>query len=411
MPADNLEDGPPPLSLRDSEGSEVEPIRPIDDAANLPSRTAARPRAIKQWPVTVIAWLMIGGVLYIGKAAFAPIMFAILLAMLLSPLVDFLERHRTPRGLASMVVVGALIGIMTLIIDAAWSPTLRWVDDAPAVLQKVEQKIRPLQKIVARVQSVTTRASTLTNVATNGKPQTAPTPTDAGVNALDASRTILIDLATVSILTVFLLVAGGRTLRSIEQALMGYTQRYQCMMIVNAVRSELSRYYLTLTLINVGLGLATTGMVALWDLPNPWLWGTMAGLLNFFPYVGPTITLSILSVVSLVSYEGYGTAIGVAGSFLFIATIEGQIVQPLLVGFRLNLNPIILFLAIWFAGWFWGVAGIILATPVLITLKEIANQQIEPSVLKAVLSGKNKPLFSSRIPATSGTPREKQFPL
>jgi predicted PurR-regulated permease PerM len=333
-----------------------------------------------------LAWIAVGVVLYLGKPAFAPILFAVLLAMLLSPLVDLLELQRVPRMLASILSVGALLAIIVVAIDTAWSPTLEWIDDAPAILQKVEQKVRPLRRIIARVESVSTRASSLTTTATNQNAAGSA----AGATRMDAlstTRAILIDTAAVAILTVFFLAIGARTLRRIEAAFVNRGYRYQYMRVVEAVRHELSRYFATLTLINIGLGLTITGVVALWGLPSPWLWGMGVALLNFVPYIGPTISLFVLIVVSLVTFDGYSTAIGVAGSFLLITTIEGQFVQPLLIGYRLNLNPIMLFAGIWLGGWFWGISGVVLATPVLIALKEIANRQSGLSVMKALVSG------------------------
>jgi len=108
-------------------------------------------------------------------------------------------------------------------------------------------------------------------------------------------------------------------------------------------------------------------------MPNPFLWGAMAGVFNFIPYVGATATLIVLTLVAIVSFDGLGSVIVVAGSYLGIATIEGQFVQPLLVGRRLRLNPMLVFLALWFGGLFWGVAGIILATPTLVALKVVAE--------------------------------------
>jgi predicted PurR-regulated permease PerM len=108
-------------------------------------------------------------------------------------------------------------------------------------------------------------------------------------------------------------------------------------------------------------------------MPNPWLWGTMAAVLNFIPYLGSTTTLIVLTVVAIVSFDGLGHAVAVAGSYLALATVEGQFVQPLLVGRRLQLNPMLVFLALWFGGLFWGIAGIILATPTLVALKVVAE--------------------------------------
>ncbi|MGC3981756.1 MAG: AI-2E family transporter [Steroidobacteraceae bacterium] len=337
--------------------------------------------------VRVLAWIAAGCVLYVGKPALAPLLFAVLLALLLSPVVDALERHHVPRMFASILSVGILIGSLAIVVDTAWSPTLKWIEDAPAVLQKIEQKVRPIQRIIARINSVTTRASSLTSTQSGNAPPPAAAGDTLRVDALSLSRTILIDTMTVSILTIFLLAMGASTLRAIEGVFIKHGYHYQSMRILEAVRSELSRYFATLALINIGLGVVVTGVMALWGLPSPGLWGVMAAILNFMPYIGPTITLFVLTVVSLVTFSGYGPAIGVAGSFLAITTIEGQLVQPLLVGYRLNLNPIMLFVSIWLGGWFWGIAGIVLATPVLITLKEIANRQTAPSVLKAILNG------------------------
>jgi predicted PurR-regulated permease PerM len=122
----------------------------------------------------------------------------------------------------------------------------------------------------------------------------------------------------------------------------------------------------------VGLGLATALAMQLCGMPNPLLWGTVAAILNFIPYAGPTTTLLVLTAVAIISFDEPGRIIAVAASFLGLATIEGQFIQPLLVGRRLELNPMLVFLALWFGGLFWGIPGIILATPALVALKVVA---------------------------------------
>lgn len=352
---------------------------------------------IPGWSIRLIAWAVIGVVLYIGKPAFAPMLLAMLLALLLSPVVDFFERYRVPRMAASLGVVLVLIALLVVIVDAAWGPTQRWVENAPEVLQTIEKKVRPVQLIVKRIESITTRATTIATgpVSTTGADK-AVTP--AEINPLSTGRVILIDTVTISILTLFLLMGGNSTLRAVERASQQGGGSYKSMKIIESVRAELSRYYLMLTAINICLGVAVACAMALWGLPSPWLWGIMAGVLNFIPYVGPSISLAVLSIVSLVTFDGYGTAIGVASTFLCFTTIEGQLIQPLLIGFRLNLNPIVLFVSIWLAGWFWGVAGVFLITPSLVILKEIASMQDGDSLLKALLiSHYQVPLTRYRI--------------
>jgi predicted PurR-regulated permease PerM len=156
--------------------------------------------------------------------------------------------------------------------------------------------------------------------------------------------------------------------------------------VIEKVRSEVGRFYFTTALINVGLGVATAFAMMLCGMPNPLLWGTMAGVFNFIPYAGATMTLIVLTIVAFVSFDGLGHVLAVAGSWLVLATIEGQFVQPLLVGRRLKLNPVLVFLALWFGGLFWGVAGIILATPTLVALKVVAEHASDGRSLLKFLS-------------------------
>jgi predicted PurR-regulated permease PerM len=120
--------------------------------------------------------------------------------------------------------------------------------------------------------------------------------------------------------------------------------------VIQAVRGELGRYYSTIALINIGLGASTAAVMWAAGMPNPVLCGAVAGVLNFIPYVGSAATFFILTIVAFVSFDGVGRVFAVAGSYLALATIEGQLVQPVLVGQRLELNPIIVFLALWFGG-------------------------------------------------------------
>jgi predicted PurR-regulated permease PerM len=106
-------------------------------------------------------------------------------------------------------------------------------------------------------------------------------------------------------------------------------------------------------------------------MPNALLWGVIAFVLNFIPYAGPATTLVLLTVVALVSFDGLGKAFAVAGSFLVLTGIEGQLLQPVLVGRRLDLSPLVVLLSLWFGGWLWGIAGVALAVPLLVSVKSL----------------------------------------
>jgi predicted PurR-regulated permease PerM len=141
--------------------------------------------------------------------------------------------------------------------------------------------------------------------------------------------------------------------------------------VAEQVRRQMARYLVTIAMINVGLGIATAAVAWAFDLPTPVLWGVMAGLFNFIPYAGSATTLAVLTIVAILTHDSLGPAVGVAASFLGLATLEGQVVQPLALGRRLALSPLIVFLGLWLWGWLWGVAGMFLATPILIAVKAV----------------------------------------
>jgi len=117
--------------------------------------------------------------------------------------------------------------------------------------------------------------------------------------------------------------------------------------------------------------------------------------LNFIPYVGSTLTLLLLTLVALVTFDHMGQVVAVTASYLAVATLEGQVVQPLVLGRRLKLSPIIVFLALWFGGWFWGIAGIVIAVPALISLKVVAQHSARGRALTELLGPEDSTRRSS----------------
>lgn len=186
---------------------------------------------------------------------------------------------------------------------------------------------------------------------------------------LQATRTAFVGLITVLIVTLFLVSGGPPMLAHMTAAFEGNVQQHHVIDVIEKLRAEVGRFYRTTAAINLGVALATWGAMAICGMPSPLLWGTVAGLLNFIPYAGPATTLLLLTAVAIVSFDGYAPVLAVVLSYVVIAGIEGQIVQPLLVGRRLSLNPLLVFLALWFGGMFWGIAGIVLATPALVAVK------------------------------------------
>ena len=202
-----------------------------------------------------------------------------------------------------------------------------------------------------------------------------------------AATGLLMDAAWKSVSGV---TGGPPMLARMTAAFVGEANSRRTLKVIEQVRAEVGRFYLTTALINVGLGCATAAAMALCGMPNPVLWGILAACLNFIPYAGSATTLLLVSAVAIVSFDGLGHVLAVAGSYLALATLEGQVVQPLAVGRRLALNPMVVFLALWFGGLFWGVAGILLATPALVTVKVFAAHSRHAKQMLAFLSPSHK---------------------
>jgi predicted PurR-regulated permease PerM len=327
--------------------------------------------------LTGLLFLAVGAVLYFGRVAFIPIAMAALFALVLSSAVEALHRLGLPRALGAILLVAILLGGVGVAANALTGPAQHWLSSAPKVLQSLERRLRPAEGVMHRLQAVTTQAGALTKVPASGPQPSAPAaanePAMSEADMVTATGATITSFVACMILTIFLLSGGPPMLARMAASLAANLPASHALRVIEALRKELGRYYGTIALINLGLGVATGFAMLGLGVPNPFLWGAVAALLNFIPYVGSATTLAVLTIVALVTFDATSKILAVAGTFLALATIEGQVVQPLLVGRRLELNPILVFLAVWFGGWFWGVAGIVIAIPTLVAVKVAAS--------------------------------------
>jgi predicted PurR-regulated permease PerM len=375
----------------------------------------------------VLAGIAVLGLLYVGHAAFIPVALAGLLALILAGPVEALHRIGLPRSVCAFVVVLLLAALAGVSINLLWTPAQNWWAAAPQTLRAIERKARPISQFMSRVEVLTNRADQLADpgntpaaghapeqsVAVPGNEAPAqPARSPIAIIIFDQTRTVVISSLTVLMVMLFLLSGGPPMLARMSSALASDLKSTHTLRVITAVRTELSRYYGGLAMINMGLGAATAGAMALLNMPNPLLWGAVAGVLNFIPYVGSATMLLLLLIVAFVTFSGLGHVALVGASYLALATIEGQIVQPLVIGRRLDLNPVIVFLALWFGGWFWGVAGIVMAVPALVSLKVVAAHSRRGQPLTEFLGPNGLPLVPIDMadPADPVEPPRKPAP-
>jgi len=314
-------------------------------------------------------------VLYLAQDIFIPVAMAVFLAMLLTPAVDRLQRWGLRRGLAVMVVMFVVLASVVSALNAAWSPATEWLARAPQTMRKIDPRLQPLRDVFARVDAVAERAGRLTQGAppANDKPAVVAA-VDNGSTAVTLTKSFL-EALTVIPLTLFFLLGGPPLLARMGASLSGSEASARTLRLTEAIRFEVGRYFATVTLINVGLGVCTALAMYALGMPNAILWGVLVALFNFVPYLGPIAAFFILSIAALVTFQNLGHALAVPGVFLCLHLIEGQVVQPLTVGRRFEVNALVVLLAVWFGYGLWGIPGMLLAMPVVVALKVAAQYQ------------------------------------
>lgn len=322
----------------------------------------------------VIAIVAVIGAMHFAKGALVPVLFAIVFALLLSPAVDWLRRLGVPRALGSALVVLALVLAIGGSANALWDSARNWLDAAPATMQTLERKLQPFTRFLAKVESVSDQAGQIAAPPTPANAQPQPVPVVQEPRSLIAStQHWVFAIVTTLMLTYFLLATGPKLLAKWSTDPHADTGDRRLLRLAETVRMELGRYFGAVTISNLVLGTGTALSMYALGMPNPLLWGALAFTLNFVPYAGSAVTFLLLTIVALVSFDGVGKALAVAGVYLSLSTFEGQVLQPVLVGRRLDVSPLFVFLGLWFGGWLWGVAGVALAVPIMVGIKSAIN--------------------------------------
>jgi predicted PurR-regulated permease PerM len=336
--------------------------------------------------VILLSILAVGALLYFAQDVFIPVAISLFLAMLLTPAVDRLQRWRIRRGIAVAIVLIVVFFAAAAAINAIWTPATEWLARAPQTMRKIDPRLRPLREMFERVDDVAERAGRLTqgNTVATGTPAIV-TPVAGESTAISITRSFIEWLSIIPF-TLFFLAGGPPLLARMGASLSGNEATMKSLRLTEAIREEIGRYFGTIAIINLGLGVATGFAMYALGMPNAILWGVLAGVLNFIPYIGPIAACVIFSAAALVTFPTLGQALAVPGVFIALHLIEGQIVQPLTVGRRCEVNAVVILLGVWFGFAFWGIPGVLLATPVLVGLKVAAQYQPTWRVLRDFLS-------------------------
>lgn len=302
---------------------------------------------------------------YVGEPVLMPVLLSLLLSLLLSPLVSLVERAtRLPRAIASALVILALVGALVGSAAQLVQPAQRWIASAPSQVAKIEQRFSGLREPIRQAQEAGRTIDDMTHGAEDDD-----TVVSARIGSLssmvNSTPRVLATIGAVVLLVYFFLSSGNRFLRRMVEVAPRLTDKKVVVSIARDVQEEMSRYLVMVSLINLALGGATAAALWWMGVPNPLLWGAVAFLLNFVPYVGPLATILVLALVGFGAFDSLGRALMVPGVFFVLTALEGQVLTPMVIGRRLSLDPTAVFIWLLLWGWLWGVVGILLAAPLL----------------------------------------------
>lgn len=319
----------------------------------------------------VMLVLMVLYTVYLAQDVLAPLVLAVLLNLLLSPVVARLRQFGLPEPLGAGLVVVGLLGGLGWGFYALSTPAMEWVAKAPQNLAEISDKVRALKAPVEEMRRTTEKVEEMARVD-NGPTVKVEQSSWTAFFVVGTTQLVAQGFVVV-VLLYFLLAAGDLFMRRFVKALSKGSGKRHAVEIVRAVQRDVTTYLGTVSLINVGLGVATGAAMAAIGMPNPVLWGVVAAVFNFVPYAGSAVTIVVLGFVGMMTFDDLTLALLAPGIFFVLTNIEANLVTPVLLGGRLTLNPALVFVSLVVWSWMWGVAGAVLAVPLLVTLKAFAD--------------------------------------
>ena len=347
---------------------------PANHAVSMTSSTNGTPdqnRVVTRLLIVLVS-LAVLYTLVLAQKILVPLALAFLLSLVLAPIVRWLERLHMPRTLGAGFIVLLLLSGLCYGVASSIDPISNWVEQAPRIMRQLEHKIYPIKKTVEEVSKTAEQVDRIASVSTE---ETVEIKAISFRDMLYANARGLVTGTVMTTFLLYFLLSWGRVmLMRIMQLTDEHRQRQRYLESATILEGEISKYLFTITFINVGLGAVVAAALYTFGMPNPLLWGVIAALLNYIPYLGGMVTAVLLGATALLSFDGLVVPALMVAAFAGLTIFEGQIVTPLLLGRRLALNPLVVFLSVVFWFWIWGVMGALMAVPMLITIKLISDR-------------------------------------
>ncbi|MFN3313600.1 MAG: AI-2E family transporter [Hyphomonas sp.] len=329
------------------------------------------PVSAPHWAVIGIFLILALGALSLTKGIFVPIVTALMIALVASPIRRALGKLGIAPSLAALLIFAATLSVLAFIIYAGAGTIANRLENAPEILERAEIEVR---KLLGSVQPMLDATDKISEMGNGGEAETVVLR-QPGFLALMAQGTPAVFGQAVITLTLafFLIASGDLFYEKLVQIMPTIRDKRRALQIARDIEEQLSNYLFTITAINAAVAVLIGFVAWYFGLPDPLLFGLAAFLLNFIPYLGPAAGILTMFITGLVVMESPFAAILPAFIYWLINTIEGQIATPILLGRRLRLNAVVVFISFAVWAWLWSFMGMLLATPILLSLKVIAD--------------------------------------
>jgi predicted PurR-regulated permease PerM len=351
----------------------------------LPDSKSELPPVIRRAEVVafaLVALLIISvvAVLYVAKAFFLPVVTAFVVGTMLSPAAGYLEQRRIPRAVSAVLIVSAVCAGLAFIVGLISSPLMQWSTRLPELGSLLKDKLHAFDRPLAlwhQLQTMVGGSDTFSDAPFQMPKFDWVQP---AIEFLSPTFTEFL----LFIATLILFIASWRDLRrALILTFADHAARLRTLRILNEIEGHLGGYLFTVTMINLGVGTATGLICWITGMPNPAGLGALAATLNFFPIIGPVAMFVILTVVGVIAFPTLSAGLMAPMAFVGLTFLEGHFVTPTIIGRRLELNALAVFIALAFWTWLWGPMGGFLASPLLIVgliLKEHLMPEDSPQL-------------------------------
>jgi predicted PurR-regulated permease PerM len=339
-----------------------------DEADDMPLPTD--PKTIFLGGLFVLACM---AALYVAAEIVLPLILAIVLKLLLQPFVRLLERVYIPRAIGAILAVLLVLLAFAGTISMLAGPAAAWAGKLPDAIPKLRDSLGFLREPIVAGERMLSQIPGFSGELGAAPQGPAVKPSNLVGAVLSGSASVTSSLFTTMLILFYMLVSGETFLRRMVEILPRFKNKRQAVELSQHIERDVSAYLITVTCINALVGVATGCDMWLCGVANPMLWGAVAFVLNFVPILGAMVGMAVFLMVSVVSLGVSWWALLPVGLYFGIHIIEGEFATPMVLARRFTINPVAVILALIFWGWMWGVAGAILAVPLLAITKIICD--------------------------------------